>query len=203
MDDEQRVADEWVRPVYLRLLHGNFWRSLTAGAWSDEQAAVVHDVRRCVDEVEPHIVARLLRQRDWRPRLAAAWYAGLRGWEQFTDELGTLLLASEVCFAGEGYAAALACFASVAAAEHLCRYLDHWLPKVDHPYDQGSAIAALVWIDCRRRTTRAERFIQPGGLWDRWATAQAGGATSTFALARAQNHFDRTLTAALAGLRHR
>ncbi len=135
IDDDQLLADQWVEPVYLRFEHHNFTRQLVSGDRSGDEVTGVNAVRRCVRDVEPQIVAKLLAQEDWRPRLAAGWYAGLRGWQQFTDQLGTLLVAGEVCGANTAYAAALACFATDASAEHLCRFLERWLPQTDKSYD--------------------------------------------------------------------
>jgi hypothetical protein len=195
--DLQQISERWVSPVYLRLLHGNFRHLLLAEELSDKRSQEILTFRRCVAEVTPEIVTILLRQPEWRARLVGGWYAGLRGWRQFRDELGTLLVESRLCFAGQGYCAALACCADAASAEYLRRYLEVWLPQTDRDYDQHWALPALAWIDRRLGTQHAADYLAPGGLWDQWAAA-SGHEGPAFYL-DAQRTFDLTLAAFRAG----
>jgi hypothetical protein len=98
-------------------LHGNFRHILLAEEPENHWTARVAEYRRCVAEIDRAVVETLLRQPEWRARLAGAWYAGLRGWKQFAEGLGDLLVESRMCFACQGYCAALACFANDASAE--------------------------------------------------------------------------------------
>ncbi|WP_425616664.1 DUF6000 family protein [Anatilimnocola sp. NA78] len=199
MDKLSDNRARWVSPLYANLLHGNFSRQLLATEVSVEREQMLAEFRRCVAEVAPAVVATLLSEREWRGRLTASWYAGLRGWTQFRDELGRLLCRSEMCFAGQGYCAALACFADEESAAHLCAYLDRWLPKIDCYYDQHWALPALVWIDQRLRANFAARYLEPEGLWDQWALAH-GQPGAKFYI-ESQRAFDLTLSSALASFR--
>lgn len=199
VDNLRECYERWVHPVYLRLLHGNFRGYLLAEELSDEREQMMAGFRRCLAEASPSVVAALLHQPEWRARLAGSWYAGLRGWLQFRDELGALLVESRVCFAGQGYCAALACYSDEASAEHLRRYLDTWLPQLGRDYDQHWALPALVWVDRRLGTRHAAPFLVANGLWDRWA-AEHHREGPQFYL-EAQRTFDLTLASALAAFR--
>jgi hypothetical protein len=199
VDNLPELYERWVHPLYMRLLHGNFRRYLLAEELSDERAQLIADCRRRLREVDQAIVKTLIRQPEWRARLVGGWYAGLRGWRQFRDELGALLVESRVCFACQGYCAALACYADDASAEHLRRYLDVWLPQVEKYYDQHWALPALVWIDKRLETQHAAEYLEPGGRWDQCAAAHHQEGPQFYA--DSQRRFDLTLASALAAFR--
>ena len=188
---EPQLDERWVHPLYLRLLHGNFRHWPLREEPSEEHRRFFADFRRCAAEVEPATVTALLRETNWRPRLVGGWFAGLRGWREFTDELGGLLLETRFCFACQGYCVALACFADESSARHLRRYLDEWLPRVDRFYDQHWALPALSWIDRQSGTDHASRYLVPGGLWDQWATAQYRDGPEFFTESR--RRFDLTM----------
>jgi hypothetical protein len=196
VDDIAELRDRWVAPLYLQLLHGNFRRKLLAEELTNDREHTLKRFRGCVNEVTPTIVATLIRQPEWRARLVGSWYAGLRGWVQFRDELGGMLIESQMCFAGQGYCAALACFADDSSADHLCQYLDKWLPQLDKYYDQHWALPALGWIDKRLDIRNAERYLLPGGLWNQWASAQQQSAAPFYL--KCQHSFDLTLASAMA-----
>ncbi|MFB7030367.1 MULTISPECIES: DUF6000 family protein [unclassified Streptomyces] len=108
---------------------------------------------------------------EWRSRLTAAWLIGIDRRERFRERIGDLLLASEVCYSGGAYCFALARFGTHTDAEILTAYLDHYLPRTDLRYDQTAALGALLRLDAHLGTRHADRFIRPGGLWDRWVDA--------------------------------
>jgi hypothetical protein len=98
---------------------------------------------------------------DWRSRLTAAWLIGIDRRAGFRAELARLLLASELTYAGQGYAFALARLGDVDA---LASYLDHYLtvePRVE--YDQRWVLAALSQVD----PARASRYLGPFERWSR------------------------------------
>ncbi len=199
MDDVLEFYKRWVNPLYMRLLHGNFRGYLLAEELSEERDRMIANFRRCFTEVDPSVITALIRQPEWRARLVAGWYAGVRGWRQFREELGALLIESRACFACQGYCTALACFADQASAEYLRKYLDVWLPQADKFYDQHWALPALVWVDQRLDTRHAARYLVPGGLWDQWATAHCRDGRQFYL--ESQRCFDLTLSSALAAFR--
>ncbi|MET8974628.1 DUF6000 family protein [Streptomyces sp. NPDC004539] len=110
---------------------------------------------------------------EWRSRLTAAWLIGVDRRERFRERIGDLLLASEVCFSGSAYCFVLARFGTPADAEILTAYLDRYLPRTDLNYDQPAALGALLRLDALLGTHHADRFTEPGGLWEGWV--KAGG----------------------------
>lgn len=97
---------------------------------------------------------------DWRSRLMAAWLIGVDRRERFRAELTRLLLASELTYAGQGYAFALA---RLGDADALASYLDRYLAERRH-HDQAWVLGALSLVDGQR----AAGYLVPGGPWDQW-----------------------------------
>lgn len=109
------------------------------------------------DEINPELITKLLGYFDWRMRITGAYFAALKDYKQFVDFIGINLIKSEVCYAGEGYLIALASFNQPAAIEYLIKYLDYYLLQPDLWFDQGDALAALIWLDKRNNTSLVEQ----------------------------------------------
>lgn len=158
-----RLRHEWVSPLYLELLHGNFHR----GARGD----TLDEVRRVAQAFERSDALALL-DGGWRERLVAAWLVGVCKYEDLIPRLAELLLASETYFAGQGYCGALAMMPCEASAAALVAYLDRYLARPDLFYDQLWAMAALQFVDRELGTDRARAFLAPGGPWERWCAGR-------------------------------
>jgi hypothetical protein len=151
---------------YLKLLHGNFlalpepvFRSFAGSLTDDAQEITDDDLRVLLDS-------------EWRARLTAAWLIGMDRRIQFREQLGELLLESQLVFAGQGYCFALARFGEERDAEILTAYLDRWLPEESCYYNQDDAMGALLYLDEVHSTERATSFLGPSGLWE--SSAMAG-----------------------------
>ncbi|MFJ7194023.1 MULTISPECIES: DUF6000 family protein [unclassified Streptomyces] len=166
------VIDRHVKPTtqgvgrYLHLLHGNFARHDET-----ERTPFLRSLSAAAREITDEELEILLES-EWRSRLTAAWLIGFNRREHFRDVLGDLLLASRLCFAGQGYCFALACFGADEDAQHLTAYLERYLRRPDCQYDQRWAISALLHIDSRTGNEYAARFLAPGGLWHQWNETQ-------------------------------
>jgi hypothetical protein len=147
---------------YMKLLHGNF---LALG--EDERGHFLRELGSSARQVSDRELAILL-EGGWRERLTASWLIGLDRREQFRDQIGQLLLASEMGYAGQGYCLALARFATPDDAGLLASYLDAYLPQVDNRYDQDWALGAILHIDTVLGTGQTARFLTDGGLWQQW-----------------------------------
>jgi Family of unknown function (DUF6000) len=163
----ERITD-WTTPFYLQFLHGNYVNLLKG----EEQQNFIALVKQAIKEINDNAIADLLHGRGWREKLTGAWFSGLTGRTQFQDRIGSLLIESSSVYSGEGYCFALACFANEKSAELLQAYLNKWLLKLDCPYDQGWAMSTLVWLDKQRATECANKFLQPGGLWESFSSNQ-------------------------------
>src|SRR5215469_15153728 len=82
---------------YMKLLHGNFL-ALDEG----KRGHFLRTLGRSARQVSDRELAVLLES-GWRERLTASWLIGLDRREQFRDQIGELLLASEMGYAGQGY----------------------------------------------------------------------------------------------------
>ncbi|MET8540182.1 DUF6000 family protein [Kitasatospora sp. NPDC004799] len=167
------VIERYVKPTtndtarYLHLLHANFTR-----ADEGERTLLLQSLRSAAEAVTDEELEVLLES-EWRSRLTAAWLIGVNRRQYFRDVLGELLLASRLCFSGQGYCFALARFCTEEDALYLAAYLERHLQQPDCQYDQHWAISALLHIDSRTGTGHASRFLTPGGLWHLWNDAQA------------------------------
>lgn len=150
---------------YLKLLHANFL-ALPERVFRSFARSLAKDAREITDDD-----LRVLLDSEWRARLTAAWLIGMDRRSQFREQLGELLLESELVYAGQGYCFALARFGEERDAEILTAYLDRWLPERSCSYNQDDAMGALLYLDELHSAERAARFLGPGGLWERSAMA--------------------------------
>ncbi|WP_127938245.1 DUF6000 family protein [Nonomuraea polychroma] len=170
-DQMMALAKRYVSPGmgnvrrYLKLLHGNFL-TLPTPAFLWFARSLARDARNIADDD-----LRVLLDSEWRARLTAAWLIGMDRRTQFREELGELLLESELLYAGQGYCFALARFGEERDAEILTAYLDRWLPETSWPYNQDDAMGALLYLDELHSAERSARFLIPGGLWQSSAVA--------------------------------
>lgn len=156
---------------YMNLLHGRFLRSP-----ADQQTRFVDKLRRDARQISDEDLASLLDRglHNWRPWLTAAWLAGLDRRTKFRHVIADLLLASEVCYSGQGYCFALAAFGAPEDAGILVSYLVHYLPQVDLRYDQHWALGALAHLDSQLGTDHAGPILSRDGLWGPWSTRLRG-----------------------------
>ncbi|WP_372348270.1 DUF6000 family protein [Streptomyces sp. KL116D] len=151
---------------YLRLSYG----ILRLG--DRQRHRFARELARAADDIAPRELGLLL-DCGWRERRTAAWLIAITGRDNFRARLGELLLASEVCCAGNSYCMALAAFGTTDDADLLTAYLDRYLARPDLDYDQAAALAALLHIDEAHGTDRAARFLVPGGPWQGWIEGQS------------------------------
>lgn len=163
------IVDRYVTPDrrYLTLLHGNVLRTMARPERVSFGRALAGDARQITDGELDQLLAY-----EWRAQLTAAWLAGLARRDSHRDSIGELLLASRVCYAGQGFCFALARFGTRQDAQLLVDYLNRYLPRLDLVYDQPWAMGALLYLDTRLDTHHANRFLD-SGAWRRWTDATA------------------------------
>ena len=98
------------------------------------------------DSINVELVSRLLGDFNWRPRSVGAYFAALGSMNELEENIGKLLLRSDVCYAGHDYCLALASFSSPEAINYLNQYLEYYLEQHDLWFDQDSAMGALSFI---------------------------------------------------------
>lgn len=146
----QDFVNKWIVPFYMeRLLeNGNYDKNFI----------------QVKSDLSTEIVKQLLGYFDWRSRITGAYFASIMGYNEFEDFIGIHLVKSEVCYAGEGYLIALASFNTNNSINYLKQYLDYYLLKPDLWFDQGDAMAALIWLDNKNNTT----LIEDNNYMDKW-----------------------------------
>lgn len=175
---------KFVVPFYLDILHSNY-------LWKHEDGSFfVPEVQTTLSQIDTNAISQLLKTWNWRPRLAASWFCGLKGYDNFEEKIGQLLLKSDLCFAGQGYCFALACFANERSVFHLENYLNFYLPQLDLYYDQNWAMSALIWIDEQNGSHYAKKYVEPNGLWWHFVSNKQDG----WNLNQSVKHFRKTMT---------
>ena len=120
-------------------------------------------------EITPEVVRQLLGDFDWRPRIVGAYFAAIKNYSELRDIIGVHLLKSEVCYAGAGYALALAIFGDDKSKDYLSLYLDYYLKRKDLWFDQGDALAALSVSDSNQAEKRLGEwgeFVADKSYWN-------------------------------------
>lgn len=142
------IISKWIAPFYM-------W-----GIRSPEQFIASYSPIR--GEITVDLCRSLLVSFNWRPRIVAAYFAAIEKFTELEEHIGRLLLRSDVCYAGQGYALALGIFNTVGSIDFLKRYLDHYLKRNDLWFDQPDAMAALHFTDCLNGTSNFDDYLP---LW--------------------------------------
>ena len=150
------------RARYLKLLNANFMAMDEA-----ERTPFLQELTASARQVSDHDLALLLDS-HWASRLTASWLIALDRRQQFRQQVGELLLASQKPYEGQGHCLALARFATAADADLLAAYLDTYLPQPDKRHDQHWGLGALLYLDEQLAASRTSRFLTRGGLWQQW-----------------------------------
>ena len=145
-ENRQSMRDKWVAPFYMNLQieSEEFWQRY----WQVQ------------GEVNVSLCVELLSWFDWRPRIVGAFFVAIERFDETADLIGRLLLRSDVCFAGRGYALALARIGTPQATDFLVDYLDYYLTRRDLQFDQLACMGALQSLDIRNGTTLAQPFMK-------------------------------------------
>jgi len=138
----EEIRERWIRPLYFGL----------------GEPHVAGFVRANASAATDDLIHELLSHFDWRSKVAGAYLAALRRRTGFTEQMGCLLLRSDVAFAGAAYCLALAEFNTDEGLSFLCRYLDHYLSQTHLWFDQSSAMAALAYLDEKNATETLSRY---------------------------------------------
>lgn len=163
----EAVADRYVEPFYEGMFQGRFME-LDPSA----RASWLRGLHATADALDEQTAGWFLDYPEWRGRMAVSWMIGLRGWNSFAEQLGRLLVQSDLISCGQGYCIGLALLGTKKAADMLVAHLDEWLPRTDcRRSEQEWAMAALIEIDSRGNTSRSGLYLDPGGPWDEWRNA--------------------------------
>ena len=151
LERNRAVRDEFIVPLYLRLLNANFARAPRPGDLverTEEETAETRERIACAaTTISNEQIAALLSDEGWRERLVAAWLVGLSKRVVFTEPIAKLLLASEQPYCGQGYCVALGLIGNDRCGQHLREYLSRYLPLNGRFYDQGWAVGALAHVE--------------------------------------------------------
>ena len=141
----QEFIQKWIKPFYLTNL-----------VYRYEQFEASY--REIASEIDDYLVAKLLAQRNWRCKIVAAYFVAIKNWEQHSNQIGKLLLRSDVCYAGGGYALALARINTPQAHDYLSKYLHHYLNRPDLGFDQADVLGAVRYCDTKNQTNNLDEF---------------------------------------------
>jgi hypothetical protein len=137
-------SEKWVKPFYLSFFTEDSLKLL----------------RGQIHEVDSALIESLLKQFNWRTRSVGACLVAATKSELFLDWVGKLLLRSDVCYAGKGYCLALAALNSAKSVTYLDSYLRYYLQEPQLCFDQGDALAALIYIDKVNGMTHHESHLE-------------------------------------------
>ena len=169
--------DTWVIPFYMLNLRG--------GAASFSAA-----LKPLVTKLTGDVYSKLFAEANWRPRIVGAYFTAIFNDDSFEEQIGRLLLRSDVCFAGRVYCLALARFNTIGAIEFLRQYLDYYLTRSDLFFDQGEAIGAIAYLD---RLNGTELLASYSAGWESFAADKDEGWELSKQIERFQNQIDAVI----------
>ena len=120
---DKKFIDKWVIPFYMVGIHN-----------TDE---FISNYSKVKSDVNLEIAKQLFGDFNWRTRIVGAYFSAIENYVELEDIIGTLLLKSEVCYAGGGYCFALASFNTEKGINYLKRYLDYYLTRKDLHFVQS------------------------------------------------------------------
>jgi len=154
MDD---VIEEFVIPLYMNVLHGNFLRSHA------KQQLFINKSKEMLDVLNDREIGLMLGL-GWREAITASWIIALGRFDRHLGRIKRNLLPSRMCFSGQFHMIALARIGTMEANGILVEYLQAYLPAEDQQYDQEWAFGALRWLEQRSSRDDSKRF-EDSELW--------------------------------------
>lgn len=130
---------------------------------TDEDQKKIEELGQVKTGFTRDIVKKLLGDFNWRTRQTGAYFAAINDFKEFEDTIGTLLLKSEVTYAGTMYALVLATFNTNRGQEFLTNYLEYYLTRLDLFFDQKQVLTAVKYLDEINRTSHSETYTE---WWD-------------------------------------
>ncbi|WP_452227618.1 DUF6000 family protein [Lacinutrix sp. MEBiC02404] len=149
---DKEFINKWVLPFYMSFPKKDdiFW-----------------NFKEVKSELNIEIAKRLLGNFNWRTRIVGAYFATIKNYTELENIIGTHLLKSQVCYAGDGYCFALASFNTENSIGFLKKYLDYYLTRKDLQFEQTSALLALNWTDKQNGTKEVEKYLPIYNEWNK------------------------------------
>jgi hypothetical protein len=154
-DLDQEFINKFVNPFYMNI------------PATDQDKKLIDDLGKIKNEFTRDVVKKLLGDFNWRTRQTGAYFAAINEFKEFEDTIGTLLLKSEVTYAGTMYALVLANFNSKRGRDYLTTYLDYYLAKLDLFFDQKQVLTAVKYLDEINGTSDFKDYAD---RWDAFLT---------------------------------
>lgn len=133
---------------------------MNLGGYGYERNRLYEQLSAILPDITSEVVAKLLGDANWRSRSVGAFYAALLNMTGFQEQIGSLLLKSEVCYAGTSYCRTLAEFNDQRSIDYLNQYLDYYLTKKDLWFDQGDAMGALAHLDKQNESNELSKHLE-------------------------------------------
>lgn len=154
-DLDQEFINKFVNPFYMNI------------PATDQDKKQIEELGKIKIEFTKDVVKKLLGDFNWRTRQTGAYFAAINEFKEFEDTIGTLLLKSEVTYAGTMYALVLANFNSKRGRDYLTTYLDYYLTKLDLFFDQKQVLTALKYLDEINGASDSKDYAE---RWDNFLT---------------------------------
>lgn len=150
---DQDFFEMWINPFYLANINNKF----------EEFQQSYSKIR---SQIDPILISKLLTYFNWRSRKVGSYFAAIENSKRHCQHIGRLLLRSDVCYAGQAHALALARFNTDNSISYLCNYLNHYLQHPELQFDQGAVFGAVVYLDTKNGTNIADKYIDQ---WDKFS----------------------------------
>lgn len=114
-----------------------------------EKPTFVKLVEPALAEINKTDIEKLLANSDWRHQTVGSWFAGVKGWSQYTEKIGSFLgmpfREVSVCFA-------LACFKNETAVNLLCEYLNKSIDinNIEYVLNNKIELSTLIFVNQER-----------------------------------------------------
>lgn len=150
---DQDFIEKWINPFYLTNINNKL-------------EEFQHSYSKIQSQIDSDLISKLLTYFNWRPRKVGSYFAAIENSKDHCEHIGRLLLRSDVCYAGQAHALALARFNTDDSISYLCKYLNHYLQHPELQFDQGAVFGAVVYLDTKNGTNIAEQFTDQ---WNKFA----------------------------------
>ena len=175
-DLDRDFINKFVIPFYM-----NF------GVLEHRKDELKEQLKAVFNEINADVVAQLLGDFNWRTRSVGAFFAALKDLTEFQDQIGRLLLKSEVCYAGKSYCLALTEYNNQKSIDYLNQYLGYYLTQKNLWFDQSDAMGAIAYLDKQNGTNELKQHLEK---WTDFVSNKR-----TWDLDESIDHFAKNITA--------